>query len=167
MVPLAQFASTTLSLLLALATNIHCDTPYAKKVPQHLDERTTFYGGFALLDSTCATGLVNCGWPGCCPPSTVCDAGGAGGAHCCPDCKFPFSLMNALLMHSQPMIAMHLWTAFRFALILAGQCGKVMALEIITLMATTSFPSTFVAKLMKSGWLMIYVCRVVRQSAPA
>jgi hypothetical protein len=150
MASFTQFAFTTLSLLLALATNVHGKILHAKRVLQHLDKRTVFYGGYSLAYTTCSADQVTCDWPACCPAATVCDGTG-GGSYCCPDCKFPFGFMNYLLIASQPTIAVRLWTVFQFVLIPAGQYGKVMALGLIILMAPMSFPSIFVAKPARLG----------------
>jgi hypothetical protein len=74
--------------------------------------------------------------------------------------------MNYLLIASQPTIAVRLWTVFQFALIPAGQYGKVVALGMIILMAPMSFPSIFVAKQARLGWLMISVRPVVYRLPP-
>lgn len=64
------------------------DLIHANRMPQSLDTRASFYGGWPLAATTCPSNTTSCDDGSCCPTTTDCYiAGLAGAAACCPDSK--------------------------------------------------------------------------------
>lgn len=60
----------------------------AKRMPQILDTRGSFYGGWPIAATTCPSNTTSCNDGSCCPGSSDCYTEGlAGVAVCCPNSK--------------------------------------------------------------------------------